>query len=93
MYCVKHYFPPGSSSLRQTENEKWEQGRNPAYSGLLLQPCTHRSMCVFSPSVKTSSLMVLTLSGTDSFETKEVSVLKPRPQVCVCVTGYEVYVY
>lgn len=41
-----HYFPrTGSPTLRQMENRKGEQGGNSAYSGLLLQRCTHHSVC------------------------------------------------
>lgn len=68
-----HYFPhTGSPTLRQMENRKGEQGGNSAYSGLLLQRCTHHCVCVCvsvnvgvctcvsSPSVRSSSQAALT---------------------------------
>ena len=93
-----------SAALRQMENRKVEQGEIELsqafyFSGLLtavcvcvsvcMCVCVCVSVCVFPWSVRSSSLAVLTLSGTDSCTTKEVSVLNHTKIVssprCVCV--------
>lgn len=82
-------FPcAGSPALRQMENRKGEQGEIQlsqvfCSSSVPISVCV--SVCVFSLSVRSSSQAPLTLSGTDSSKTKELSVCWPETTgVCLC---------
>lgn len=78
-------FPcAGSPALRQMENRKGEQGEI-QLSQVFCSSSVPISVCVFSLTVRSSSQAPLTLSGTDSSKTKELSVCWPETTgVCLC---------